>query len=285
MYSNNVGGDTNMEIDKKGLGIRIHNLRVGENMSMDELAEKVAVSGKSTVNEWEKGRSIPNDVTINNIASLFGTTTDFLLHGSLSSFVKNVLITDGINDAEFNHLLWEYINLTTNTSDILAGIAFDYDSFKPVSEKEQSNINESIVNDAIDHAISQNLNDFIASLKTGSSYPSQPEIIKISTQTLKKNIKILQNTFTGKYHRLIREFDNLDSFEYLNDKVTLEEYLNDPSSSRPWGIGKGANKPNSFIIDHFYQAQLNKMMLEFQEKLFELNVAYHESLNKYPDKN
>lgn len=270
-----------MKIDKTAVGIRIHELRTEKNMSMDKLATSVALSGKSTVNEWEKGRSLPSPETLKKIALLFSVTQDFLLYGSLSNYVSSVLKKDGINDSEFNNLLWEYINLTSNTNDMLSGISFNPKTFDPIPDEEQYQIYDSITNNAISDAIKENLTDFTAPFNKRKEYPSQPEIIQSSIKVLQRNVNLIKRTFTGKIHKITQELEQIDSFEYLNPNVTLEDYLN--SDYMYTEKSKSKKISNKLIIDKFYQSKLNAMTLDFQEKLSELEFEFHESLNKYPD--
>lgn len=48
------------------------------NLSQDELAQKIFVS-RSAVAKWEQGRGIPEDESLNRLASLFGIASDLLL--------------------------------------------------------------------------------------------------------------------------------------------------------------------------------------------------------------
>lgn len=49
---------------------------------MAEVANQLRVSGKSTVNAWEKGRTYPKK-HIDGLANMYGTTVDYLNYGNL----------------------------------------------------------------------------------------------------------------------------------------------------------------------------------------------------------
>lgn len=53
-------------------------LRLSKKWTQDELGQKLHVSDR-TIGTWERGTRQPNLETINEIASLFNVTTDYLL--------------------------------------------------------------------------------------------------------------------------------------------------------------------------------------------------------------
>lgn len=57
---------------------RLCNLREAHNLSMDQLADILGRS-KSSINEYEKGRSLPSVNILLKIATYFGVTTDYLI--------------------------------------------------------------------------------------------------------------------------------------------------------------------------------------------------------------
>ena len=63
------------------VAFRIKHLRQNANMTQKELAQKLFKS-ESTVRMWELGKSEPDLATINLIAEIFGTTTDYLIDGT-----------------------------------------------------------------------------------------------------------------------------------------------------------------------------------------------------------
>ena len=71
-----------MRIDKKEVGKRLRKLREYNNLTLAEVASRCGVSGKSTVNAWEKGRAYPKK-HIDELANMYGITVDYLNYGNL----------------------------------------------------------------------------------------------------------------------------------------------------------------------------------------------------------
>jgi transcriptional regulator with XRE-family HTH domain len=65
---------------KESIGSRIKALRAKANMTQAELAEKLNLTDKA-VSKWESGEGAPNIEALADLASLLGTTTDYLLTG------------------------------------------------------------------------------------------------------------------------------------------------------------------------------------------------------------
>lgn len=82
-----------MKVDKVAVGNRIRLLRIENNMTMQELANTVGASGKSTVNEWEKGRSLPADSSIRVLASALYVTKSYLLYGDLRKHLETMIVS------------------------------------------------------------------------------------------------------------------------------------------------------------------------------------------------
>lgn len=71
-----------MRIDKKEVGKRLRELREYNILTLAEVASQLGVSGKSTVNAWEKGRAYPKK-HIDELAKMYGATVDYLNYGNL----------------------------------------------------------------------------------------------------------------------------------------------------------------------------------------------------------
>lgn len=74
------GKPTEIYIDKKQVGQRIKDIRLEKGMSMEEFGKRFNTS-KATVNNWEKGRNLPNKENLKIIADLAGMTVQKLLEG------------------------------------------------------------------------------------------------------------------------------------------------------------------------------------------------------------
>ena len=68
-----------MEEIKQIVAKNISELRTDSKMTQLELAEKLNYSDKA-VSKWERGESIPDVVTLKNVADLFGVTVDYLIN-------------------------------------------------------------------------------------------------------------------------------------------------------------------------------------------------------------
>lgn len=67
-----------MDDIKQIIACNIATLRIGKKMTQLELAESLNYSDKA-VSKWERGESLPDIVTLKNIADLFGVTVDYLI--------------------------------------------------------------------------------------------------------------------------------------------------------------------------------------------------------------
>ena len=68
-------------MDSKELGKRISELRKKNNMSQQDLADKLNVSNK-TISKWECGNGLPDVIALNNMANIFGITLDELMNSN-----------------------------------------------------------------------------------------------------------------------------------------------------------------------------------------------------------
>lgn len=72
------------------VGGRIKQIRLSLGDSMEKFGTRFNTS-KGTVNNWEKGRNLPNKENLKKIADLGGMTVTELLHGNLENLIKNEL--------------------------------------------------------------------------------------------------------------------------------------------------------------------------------------------------
>lgn len=72
------------------VGGRIKQIRLSLGDSMEKFGTRFNTS-KGTVNNWEKGRNLPNKANLKKIADLGGMTVTELLHGNLENLIKNEL--------------------------------------------------------------------------------------------------------------------------------------------------------------------------------------------------
>lgn len=81
----------------KDLGSKIQQLRKSNNMSQQNLAEKLSVSNK-TISKWECGNSTPDIEMLNKIANIFNISVDELIHEK-NNESENNNTSDNIDDS------------------------------------------------------------------------------------------------------------------------------------------------------------------------------------------
>lgn len=97
MINNNKGAPPlNNEIDPKLVGSRIRDIRKRMGLSMSAFAERideneeVKKTRSGTVSNWETGKNLPNNARLKIIAELGGVTINELLHGDLTSYIRDL---------------------------------------------------------------------------------------------------------------------------------------------------------------------------------------------------
>lgn len=73
-----------METNKKQVGLRIKDIRLSLGESMEEFGKRFDTS-KGTVNNWEKGRNLPNKANLLKIANLGKIPPSILLKGKTAT--------------------------------------------------------------------------------------------------------------------------------------------------------------------------------------------------------
>lgn len=97
-----------MEDIKNNLAKNIAELRLLNNMTQVELAQKLNYSDK-TVSKWERGESTPDITVLVDMAELFGVTLDYLVKGDTDDIEKNVS-EHKIKQSKYNHRAICYIS-------------------------------------------------------------------------------------------------------------------------------------------------------------------------------
>ncbi|MGT2752565.1 helix-turn-helix domain-containing protein [Streptococcus porcinus] len=75
-----------MKVNNKEVGQRIKNIRLGLGESMDQFGSRFNTS-RGTINNWEKGRNLPNNKNLLLIAKLGNRTIDEILYGDYDTFL------------------------------------------------------------------------------------------------------------------------------------------------------------------------------------------------------
>lgn len=108
---------------KKEIGLRIKKLRQSKHLSMEELAKIINVSGKGTINNWEKGLSSPKIDNLYKLSQYFNVDENELLYGKIDDsveFIVNYAMSLSSNDID---------NIRANN----ALLQIDLDSFSKVT--------------------------------------------------------------------------------------------------------------------------------------------------------
>lgn len=160
-----------MKIDKKAVGRRLAELRKQKNLTMEEVATSLNLGGKSTVNNWEKGRSFPKK-QLKELAELLDTSPEYICYGSIEEYLKVLVKTDfHSKDSVLHDNLISYFKLFYDYEKAIAPSSFKYDEngkliqfvgrdgevdFEKTYQAEQVWI-ENFTNQCIDQFLSDNL--------------------------------------------------------------------------------------------------------------------------------
>ncbi|RJK91821.1 helix-turn-helix domain-containing protein [Lactococcus lactis] len=79
-----------MDINAKSVGSRINDIRLSLGLSMEQFG-KLFNTSKGTVNNWEKGRNLPNKENLLKISNLGDTTIEYILHGTMDEYIDNLI--------------------------------------------------------------------------------------------------------------------------------------------------------------------------------------------------
>ncbi|MGO2657615.1 MAG: helix-turn-helix domain-containing protein [Lactococcus lactis] len=100
-----------MDINAKSVGSRINDIRLSLGLSMEQFG-KLFNTSKGTVNNWEKGRNLPNKENLLKIANLGDTTIEYILHGTMDEYIDNLITklqTDLLADKSISNAVIPFI--------------------------------------------------------------------------------------------------------------------------------------------------------------------------------
>ncbi len=80
-------------MDSEKIGLFIKHLREKNNLSQNELAEKIPI-GRDAVSKWEHGKTIPDIQNLVLLSKFFGVTIDELISGEYKKKNDNILYKD-----------------------------------------------------------------------------------------------------------------------------------------------------------------------------------------------
>lgn len=105
------------------LGSRLKELRKEKKFTQQKIADSIGVS-KTSVIYWEKDENVPKHESLNALAKVLGTTTDWLLTGKERTPIKTL---------SFDEIKQKFGEPGANAADLNAGISF-YSYGDPVPE-------------------------------------------------------------------------------------------------------------------------------------------------------
>lgn len=112
-----------MKPNKKKVGERIHEIRTNLGYSMEEFGKLIGDSPRSSVNNWEKGVSIPKADKLQKIALLGNTIPEKILYGEGSEYLFDLFNSNlGVRFSdEILHDIFEFVppKHRSYTNDIL----------------------------------------------------------------------------------------------------------------------------------------------------------------------
>mgnify|MGYP003226815460 CR=1 FL=1 len=257
--------------NKKEIGERIHDLRIRKNLSMEELANNIGVGGKSTINTWEKGVTLPRPNYLMRLSKYFGVDINYLKYGSLKNYLIDLVIDDwdkenSIISADLEHYL---------------EVATDYSGFKngfPLSvpdEKLGDFYHEGELS-FIRNAINSNYSEIANFLGSTLKYENDIEILKELRKWLRASANRVGSSFLG----LTRLYQDgiekwMPNTMGYSDK-TVKDVKNDKSDFM-------AQWPDKQILDSIYQSKLVDWQLDALDKLSQLKQEYLKELQKIED--
>ncbi|TPR26464.1 XRE family transcriptional regulator [Apilactobacillus micheneri] len=277
-----------MQIDKKKVGLRLSSLRKENNLSMDDLAKAISVAGRSTINGWEKGRSLPTNTFIEKLANFFEVPVDFIKYGSLKEFTMNLLKTE-IWDSEdlYSELqknIWTYVTKTQHDEinmieDLEMGFVTTLSntpfSEKPTEEEIENMIKESKKR-AVNKAINSSIDDLMNMIEEENASYNKNKIIDIANYFFEQKIKYILDTFEGKLGVLSETIDKIIN----NGGFSFNKYKNyddfEKSISKDDFRYKLSKKDK---INDYYDGKITDMLMEFRGNLSELKFDYEKTKN------
>lgn len=82
----------------KEIGIRLKSLRKNKGLEQQEVAKLMGYKSDTTISKWENGKNLPNGGKLAKLASIFNTSTDYILHGEAIQSSNSEPILDIYNE-------------------------------------------------------------------------------------------------------------------------------------------------------------------------------------------
>lgn len=263
-----------MKINKKEVGKRIHSLRESKNLSMEALAKLIGAGGKSTVNTWEKGVTLPRERYIKSLANALNVSIEYLEFGSLQHYLESLVLADiSSEDSVLDAAIEQYLDVNT-----------DYLAFKngfPVGHYPKGTTFEDIHKAAKEselmEILSENYKDISKWLGHSLRYNNDAEILEKLKTWFISGANAGHWSFMG-LSRLMR--DGLEKWMPATmgmENDTVKEIKKDKTDYR-------SEWPDEKILDGIYQSKLMDWQIDALQKLSQLQDEYQKQLNELKQK-
>lgn len=239
-------------LSNKTIGQMIHDIRINLGETMEEFGKRFNTS-KGTVNNWEKGRNLPNKANLKSIADLAGISVEELLNGNTEDRLFNLFYNaidenSDLYSEDLLHRVIKYLDTYENLSDIMLSI-------------EDPETAESIEDQIISDFFTTSINGFIEYF-SNIDFNNPDLIINSYIQYINIISAKANETYKGAESIIMKALDTIDPYFYTNQ--TLEEILKDEDFKRIY-------KDKSQLVEKYF---ISKLYKNIQDKLFESNTEY-----------
>ncbi|MDU3686254.1 MAG: helix-turn-helix transcriptional regulator [Enterococcus faecalis] len=229
-------------VDKFLVGQRIKKIRINAGLSMEALGKKLSTS-KGAVNNWEKGKNLPNVTRLKKIAELGNISLDELIYGDLKEAIialmfkyerytnvyeltKNDFIAQGkdLEEQRYLECIYDYANFRRHSSSVIP-IPKEMYIDKEKRTEEQNEIAEQYYREN-DSALNKKI--FYSALdiaQRSNIKPSEKEKLARILSEVAENLfysytpdnQGLLNLVRDKLEELNQEIDSFIYISYVND--------------------------------------------------------------------
>lgn len=257
--------------DKREIGERIHSLRTAKNISMDELAQNIGAGGKSTINTWEKGITLPRSNFLLQLSKYFGVSVNYLKYGSLKNYLIDLVVNDwDKKDSIIFSDLEQYLKVATDYSGFKNGFPVGVPDNKLGDFYHEGEL--SFIRDAINSNYSE-ISKFLGSTLR---YENDIEILKELKQWFRSSANRVGSSFLG----LTRLFqDGIEKWMPSSmgySEKTIEKVKNDKKDFT-------SKLSDEQILDTIYQSKLVDWQIDALDKLSKIKQEYLNELQKIKD--
>ena len=257
-----------MEIYKKGVGLRLAKSRKEKNLTLNDVASFLSVSGKTTVNAWEKGRSYPKK-HIKELAKLYGIDENYLKFGSLNEYVKQILFDEFKKDtSNVKTWIFEYFRKFYDYNQVVHGFHLDKNGNYIANQDEDLEWLKDYERECFDKFLKDNLDNIVKEIEKNSIGYNDTKIKQlviryITILTLKKKSEFMSITKNITY--------KLNEIDFNDINVHGLEFNN--ISDVPNRIAKTVEEKKEI----FFKLKLSNMIMDFNNEIRNLEKEYSET--------